>query len=231
VTRRQWEDEMKRIPGRTKAGKVILLGLAALTAAGCTAAAPTPIYVLVTPAPTLTPIVIYLTPGPAATATAPIAQATAAPTPPPTAAPTPVPTAAATSRAAMCSGTDANRAFFESAAVDLSFDVYCAVVPSSWWIQAGKYENGRLEVQYKNGSGAMLVAAEGNVCAIPCAVMAPIVGSASFGDRSGQVYQTSLGFLLIVGPNGHQTYDLLGTGLTQAQFSAFAAALRKVPRS
>ena len=206
---------------------------AALTAcvalAGCSASAPTPIVIVVTPAPTLTPIIVYVTP-------APTPQATAAPTAAPTASPTAYPeaTAAPTSPAAKCSGNDTNKAFFAEAAANLSFGVYCAVLPSSWWIQGGAWkgtDGGLLTVLYQNSAGATVYLREGSICPSWCAAAGSFLGPAVFGDLMliGKLYTVGGNYILVVGPPGHPTHIMSSSDVSQSQFVAWAAALRKVP--
>jgi hypothetical protein len=158
---------------------------------------------------------------PAATAT-PVATATASPTP----------GASPTSPAAACTGKPANKAFIAEAAAKLAFDVYCAVLPSAWWVQSGKYtlpDGGYLELEYKRSSTTYLRIQQGNICPSICAVAGIYIGPAAFGDRTGNLSSLGPTFILTVGPGGDPDYLMIGTGMTQAQFTAWAAGLKKVP--
>ena len=206
----------------------------ALALTGCATASPTPITVVVTPtpAPTATD-----TPTPEATATpTPAATPTAAPTPSPTAAPTVA--ASPTSAAAICKGTTADlRDLFALGANKLPFDVYCAgVLPSTWWMQSASYtlpDGGFLKAEYKNASGGDFVIWEGGWCPpqMACIASGGLVGPASFGGLSGTLYFESGTYSLQVGTLTNRLYRMIGHGMTQAQFVAWAAGMIKVPKS
>ena len=234
---------------RNRVSRLLPVGLAitvAVALAGCSAGTPTPIVILVTPQPTPSPIIVYVTPEPTPTAAAPTAAPatptaaapTAAPAPP-TAEITPTlgPTAAPTSRAAACSGNDTNKDFFAAAAHDLPFDVYCAVLPSSWHVQSGNYtrpNGGLLQVRYQNSAGAVLVLTEGNTCPspAPCPEVGFPAGATSFGGLAGTLYSTPPSdYGIYVGPAGRETDILAGSGVSKSSFVTWAAGLRKVPRA
>ena len=218
----------------TRRGAAAVALALALTSCGSSAA--TPITVFVTPpaSPTAEPTE---TPTPEATATpTPAATPTAATTPSPTAEPTPA--ASPTSGAAACKGTTADlRALFVSGASNLSFDVYCAsVLPSGWWMQSASYTlpaGGFLQAEYKNSAGADFVIWEGAWCPPEKACIAPgaTVGPASFDGLAGTLYLNSTTYTLRVGTSAHQAYMMVGHGMTQAQFVAWAAGMVKVPKS
>jgi hypothetical protein len=184
--------------------------------------------VYVTPAPpTPSPIIVYVTPAPT-----PTAAPTDTPTPTPTSSPTP--SAWPTSQAALCTGNASNKAFFVEAASNLSFAVYCAVLPSGWWLESGDYKltpTAQLSVLYKNAKGDWFSLKEGDVCPPPtlCAMAGSPAGPASFGGLAGTLWVASPSFYtIIVGPAGHPSYAVGGQYMTQAQFVAWAAALKKV---
>jgi len=222
------EDRISRLSGS-------VLSLAAcLVLAGCSSAAPTPIVVFVTPTPQITPIIIYVTQAPMRTAAAtdrPLATATATASPTPTASPI--------SGAATCTGNASNKAFFVEAASKEPFDVYCAVLPSSWWLEQGEYTlpgGGKVTVQYKNAAGAAIIIIEGAWCTTTPAACSPhtsTIGPASFGGLSGTAYIYAGGAtrVIYVNPGTDHAYAFFGDGMTQAQFVAYAAAVVKVPRS
>ena len=92
-------------------------------------------------------------PLPAAPSVEPVA------TPSPSSAVEPSPSASAGSGAAAhCSGSDDNRLFFADAAVVLNWTVYCAVLPSGWFVDTGGYRRaggGRLGDRVsRSGRGA-----------------------------------------------------------------------------
>jgi len=196
----------------------------ALALAGCGGATSTPVPVTPTATATSAP-----TPTPTPTAT---------PTPAPTASPTatPTPTAAPTTDAlAACTGTDAHRALFVEAASVFTFDVYCAALPSSWWLQSTSYKlpsGGELEIEYKNAAGATLSMLEGSICPPPlvCAFSGSTIGPASFGGVAGTLYlvDSEPTYQIAVGPLTLPRYVIYGRGMSQANFVSWAAALVKV---
>ena len=212
------------------------LALAAcLMLAGCSSAAPTPITVYVTPAPTITPIIIYVTPAPTPTeAPTDTTMATATPTP----SVTPSPAASPTSAAARCTGNASNKAFFVEAASKEPFDVYCAVLPSSWWLESGALtlpNGGTVTVNYKNAAGARIGIMEGAFCTLSpadCSSRMSTIGPASFAGLPGTlvVIATGITWGIYVDPGTMHAYTFYGRGMTQAQFVAWAAAVVKVPR-
>lgn len=180
-----------------------------------------------TPKPTPKP---SPTPAPAASAT-PTPAPTPAPTPTPAATPTPVPTP--TSRADACSGTADHKSFFAEAAAVLTFDVYCAVLPSGWWLKAASYtvpNGGYLEVTYGSATQTFVVR-EGRDCPPDkaCIAYGGPVGAASFGPLSGQLYLNSTTYSLVV--TSPKPYVMYASGMTQARFTSIAAAFVKVPKS
>ncbi len=178
-----------------------------------------------TPKPTPKP---SPTPAPAASATP-----TPAPTPTPAATPTPTPVPTPTSRADACSGTADHKSFFAEAAAVLTFDVYCAVLPSGWWLKAASYtvpNGGYLEVTYGSATQTFVVR-EGRDCPPDkaCIAYGGPVGAASFGPLSGQLYLNSTTYSLVV--TSPKPYVMYASGMTQAKFTSLAAAFVKVPKS
>jgi hypothetical protein len=162
-----------------------------------------------------------------------VATATATPTASPT------PAASPTSRAAACTGNASNKAFFAEAAENEPFDVYCAVLPSTWWLEAGQYtlpDGGRVGAYYKNAAGSLVQIAEGAYCTTSPAACSPhisVIGPASFGGLAGTLEVMAAGpiWAIYVAPGTTHAYAMIGKGMSQAQFVAWAAAARKVPRS
>jgi hypothetical protein len=179
-----------------------------------------------------TPIVIVLTPSPAASTPAPTPTPEATLSPTPELTPTPTPTPTPTSAAATCTGNEAHQAFFVHAAADLPFDVYCAVLPSSWWLDNASYDGPFLEVAYKNGAGAGIWLFEGGWCppGTLCAGPGAPIGSASFDGLGGTLYNSGSYFTVEVGTLANPAYLMGGGGMSQAQFKAWAAAVVKVPK-
>jgi hypothetical protein len=163
---------------------------------------------------------------------------TQAPTPTPTATATavPSPSASPTSAALACTGKADTQAFFVEAAGNLKFDVYCAVLPSSWWLSNGSYilaDGGYLEAEYKTSGGAGLEVREGRWCPPSKACIAPgaTIGTASFAGLSGTLYLNTTTYTLQVGTSAKPEYLLVGSGMDQAEFEALAAAFFKVPKA
>jgi len=75
----------------------------------------------------------------------------------------------------------------------LSFDLYCAVLPSGWGVVAGQvdYAKGGVVVQYKNAAGNTVDVYEGSFCSMspnPCTgYWSPIVGNTAFGPLTGEL--------------------------------------------
>jgi hypothetical protein len=215
---------MKVVSGSSLRNGVSVLAIAAALA-GCTSAAATPITIVITPAPA--------TATPTSTAT-PTETPAATPTETPT--PTPSPSPSPTSAAAGCTGTPTNKAFFVEAASKLHFDVYCAVLPTSWWLDSGSYvtaSGGYLEVSYKNAGGAELGIREGGWCPPDMACIAPgaTIGPASFDGLAGTLYLNTTTYTLAVGTYANPLYMMIGHGMSQAQFTAWAAAVLQVPKA
>jgi hypothetical protein len=222
---------------------------AAFALAGCGTASST-LEVIPPPMSTATVIALPSSTGSATTATeAPVASPTDAPSPTATpeatqsqtaTTPTSTPSAAAspTSAAAACTGNDTNKAFFAEAASLEPFDVYCAVLASSWWVQSGQYtlpNGGEVTVSYTNTAGALISIGQGSICPPPkvCASFGSNIGSASFGGLGATLYlvDSTPRWMVVVGPTSDPRYLMSGQGMTQAQFVNIAAALVKVPGS
>jgi hypothetical protein len=215
------EPMMKR-PIRSSRGVALALA-ACLSLAGCASSAPTPVDVVFMP--TATPVstaaaTAAATPTVVATATLPSA---------PTAAPTPGPT----SRAEFCTGNATDRDFFAAAAADLPFDVYCAILPSSWWVVNHQYttlNGGLLQIEYRGSAGQQISIYEGNVCPAACAPEGNGLGPGSFDGLTGNLYYLAPTYKLVVGPAGHPLYYTRGN-VSGTDFRAWTAAVRRVPKS
>jgi hypothetical protein len=233
---------------QTLVRSVVALGLV-LAVVGCAKAAPTKGPVVVTPTSQATPtaeITAEPTPSPTASSTAsPTAKASAkasatavvTSTATATATATSTSTATAAGSGLACTGTAEHLAFFVEAANALTFNIYCAVLPSSWWLSAIEYrqpDGGYLTISYKNLSGGVITVGEGNFCAgaPACWASASDLGTASFGDKSGLLKQLSGGqYAVFVDPGTASGYQITGKGMSQADFVAMAAAMVKVPKS
>jgi hypothetical protein len=205
--------------------KVVPVLVAAAALAGCGASKATP--AAATPIPTEAPTSAEITPSPTPEA-APTETIAATPTP------TPTPEASPTSRAAGCTGSADNQAFFADAAAALSFHVYCAVLPSGWWLQTASYvlpAGGFLQAEYKSSGGAGFSLWENGWCppGHACIAHGPQIAAATFGGLAGTLHLNTGTYTLEVGTWAHPLYLMVGSGMSQAQFVAYAKALIKVP--
>ncbi len=147
----------------------------------------------------------------------------------------PSPSASAGSgAAATCSGTDENRQFFEAAAGTLTWTVYCATLPSGWFVDAGEYRRaggGRLEISYRGPGGARLELHEGAFCSdgSGCVPSGTESGDASFGDKAGSLVATIDGGWAVVVDRGEAiSWLAVGTGINEDAFRAITSALAAV---
>jgi hypothetical protein len=194
--------------------------LAALALTGCSAGSATPPVIYVTPPASMTPIVIYVTPGP---------------TTPAPATPAASPTAVPTSRAAMCTGSAENQAFFADAARDLAFDVYCGVLPDGWSLSAAQYGSatgGYVYAAYHaSPKGSLIVWEEGT--GTGCSVSG-VIGPASFDGLTAQLWFLDAGvpiYAVSTMPGMSRCYRVYGQGMTRTEFLALATQFARVPRS
>jgi hypothetical protein len=136
--------------------------------------------------------------------------------------------------AAACSGSDENRLFFEDAASVLNWTVYCAVLPSGWFVDSGEYRRaggGRLEIAYRGPGGARLELREGAFCtdATGCIPSGADAGSAPFGDQTGTLIATDDGgWGLVVDRDAPISWLAIGTGMDEDTFRAITSALTAV---
>lgn len=136
--------------------------------------------------------------------------------------------------AAECSGSDDNRLFFADAATVLNWTVYCAVLPSGWFVGAGEYRRaggGRLEITYRGPAGARFELHEGAFCtdATGCVPSGTEAGSAPFGDQTGTLIATDDGgWALVVDRDAAISWLAVGTGVSEETFRALTAALTVV---
>jgi hypothetical protein len=141
---------------------------------------------------------------------------------------------AGTGAAATCTGTDENRQFFEAAAATLEWTVYCAVLPSGWFIDAGEYRRaggGRLEIAYRGPKGARLQLREGAFCtdAAGCVPSGTEAGDASFGDQAATLISTDDGGWAVVVDRGEAiSWLAVGTSIDEDAFLSITSALAAV---
>jgi hypothetical protein len=210
--------------GRERRGPVFAMALA-LAMAGCGSTAPTPLTVYLT-----------LPPGETPTAT-PTAEATPSPTEEPSPSESPSPSGSPTSPAAGCTGSEAHKEYFVNAAKDLPWDVYCAVLPSGWWLHESEYERadgGRMNVAYTNSAGDDVTMIEGRLCYDDlsiCGDIFPVLGPASYDGLAGTMRDMGGGGrCVVVNPHSIPGYTVCSGSLSQANVAQFAAAVIKVAK-
>ena len=122
----------------------------------------------------------------------------------------------------------------------MGWTVYCAVLPSGWYINTGNYHNapnGLLEVSYKHGSQELQLL-EGNLCGLITGFCGgsgwkSVVadgGPAAFDHLTAELYLGAAAKAVDVGYGTTHEYMAYGTGLTSSQLLGYAAAIRAVPR-
>jgi len=136
--------------------------------------------------------------------------------------------------AAACSGSDANREFYVQSAGAVAWPVYCAVLPSGWFVSTGSYRaagGGKLEISYRGPSGATMALSEGSFCAdaTGCVPAGADAGHASFGPRAASLVRLDDGGWAVVADRGARpSWLFVSHSLDQAASVALAAALTGV---
>lgn len=226
------------ITGTVRRGAVVLAMVVAL--AGCGGAKVTPIIIHTTPTPSASPVETPTAEASASAAASEAPSASAASSATPAATPTAAatPAAAGSGAGSVCSGTTPEmQSYFADAAAQLSFAVYCAVLPSSWWLSDTQYtapNGGQMTIIYKNNSGGRITVGEGDFCAgAPlCWTSTSNLGAASFGPLSGTLKLRAAGqYAVYVDAGTTHGYQIIGQGLSQANFVAYAAAMVKVQKA
>lgn len=215
-----------------RAALSLLVALALLIAAcGPTATGtPAPSTASATPVPSGEPgPTDGATTGPTET---PPGEATELPSGEPSLEPTVSP-APSTGGAAACSGNDENRAFYAAVADDVAWDVYCAVLPAGWFVDAGEFRlagGGRLEIAYKGPSGQRIEVREGAYCTgeDDCPPTGPDAGTASFGDRPARLIDVGGGAWLVVAEGGDVNWEAKGIGMDGPTLAGHTAAFAPV---
>ena len=113
----------------------------------------------------------------------------------------------------------------------MSFAVYCAVLPSGWFVDTGSWSaggGGRLDIAYKGPGGARFEIHEGAVCAAGCTTADTAIGTAPFGDTTGELCALWSGFLLSVDADRTPSWQAIGRGIDIAAFKSLCAALAVV---
>ena len=122
--------------------------------------------------------------------------------------------------------------FFATFAKDVSWPVYCAVLPKGWSVEDGHFQlknGGRLWIVYRRRSdGAKVVLDQGSVCVDtdPCVATGDDLGTIPFGDRQAKLSSTaSTGLVAVVDQTENPAWLLTGTGLEPKDFKTIAARL------
>ena len=162
----------------------------------------------------------------------PTGEATEPPTGSPSGAPTDTPAPSAGSADA-CSGSDENRAFYASVAGDVTWQVYCAVLPAGWFVDAGSFRlagGGKLEISYKGPGGQRIEMRQGTWCAgvDDCIPTGPDAGSASYGDRPARLVDVGGGSWLVVAEGGDVNWEAKGLGMDGPTLASHTAAFALV---
>ena len=178
--------------------------------------------------------------GPASTGASAPASAEPTPTdePMPTDAPSEAPatdepsSTSATGPAAACAGNDDNRDFYAAVAEAVDWGVYCPVLGSGWFVDAGQYRlagGGWMEIGYRGPDGARLEFRQGAACSDPgCVPSGEDAGEVAFGDMAGTLVVMDDGLAVVVDPGATPSWTVTGTGLDRATFEAIAADLVRV---
>lgn len=130
-----------------------------------------------------------------------------------------------------CTGTDENRTFYSAVAVAVDWTVYCPVLPSGWFVEAGQYRlaaGGRLAIAYRGPGGTRFSLDEGVWCTdgSGCVPAGTELGATAFGDRTGTLIATPEGdYAIIVDAGSTVSWLLTGDGLDEATIRTFGAAL------
>ena len=136
--------------------------------------------------------------------------------------------------AGACSGSAENRDFYRAAASALSWTVYCAVLPTGWFVDSGQYRQaggGWVQIAYRGPGGARLEFHEGAFCTASDGCVPPGTesGDAPFGDKTGTFVSLDDGGLAVVVDRAEKiSWLAVGTGLDEAAFRAIVAALAVV---
>jgi hypothetical protein len=122
----------------------------------------------------------------------------------------------------------------------VAWRVYCAVLPTGWFLESGTYRlagGGRLTVVYRGPDGARLVLREGAYCTgglSACAPRSHERGDATYGDMGGALVdlgsnQPGDGYAVYVNPGSTPpSWAATGTNLEMAIFVALVAELHRV---
>jgi hypothetical protein len=122
-------------------------------------------------------------------------------------------------------------------AAKFAWDLYCAVLPSGWFVDTGSFtlgSGGTVLLAYRNNAGGRFELKQGAWCEgapLDCGPFDVITGSAMFGDLTGQLGKLSSSLVLYVRPGLNPAWAATGTGLDDATMRSFCRALSKVAKS
>lgn len=128
--------------------------------------------------------------------------------------------------------------WFEGEAPHLSFDLYCAVLSSGWYLNNAfdTYDSGGMvQMFYLGSAGASLHVSEGHFCAgdkSHCGFSGTSMGQGSFGGRTGDIDQGGPNsWVFWADASSGMAYEVLGAGMSLADFKSILTAMHKVPKS
>jgi hypothetical protein len=136
-----------------------------------------------------------------------------------------------------CTGSSAIKQYLVNQISKFKFTLYCAVLPAGWSVVKidANYSAGGLQAHYKNGAGYKIDVWEGNVCAVspnPCTgFWSPDLGSQAFGPLTGDMAGSGGHWTDIVhtsNPKVMYTITGTGSGMTEAAFRIYSAAMHKI---
>jgi hypothetical protein len=141
----------------------------------------------------------------------------------------------------VCTGGAESKDFFAFSATRASFDVYCAVLPSSWLLQKGKYYSRSsgdfIDVFYKGSGSSVVEFLQGAQCTTSpadCSFKLADLGPTAFGPMTGDLATHGSAadpdYVVYVNPGTNAGYTLIGTSVSKADLVAFAAAMNKVSK-
>ncbi len=136
--------------------------------------------------------------------------------------------------AAECSGSEANREFYDGVAAAVDWTVLCAVLPKGWYVSTGSYRlanGGKLVIGYKGPGVSTLQLSEGAFCTdgSGCVPAGTVGGEVPLGPMTGTlVRQTDGGFSIVVDRGLNPSWLLETHGQDEAATLAIGAALAVV---
>jgi hypothetical protein len=163
---------------------------------------------------------------PSPTGSTPTDEPATTPSPPPVEPPSTSGPASATE----CAGTDKNRDFFAAVAAGVDWAVFCPVLGSGWFVDAGQYRlagGGQMTISYKGPSGASFELRQGRVCDDEtCDASGSDLGSAAYGALTGTMFDVGGGdYSLLVDPDATPSWTFLSSGLSEAVARTISADL------